>query len=154
MNGSSDGTAPSSVRPRLAARQAEAARDPNGRDWSTSLNLVRGAAENIKVAEGQTYQVIARAELILQRASQELEAAHDRLAEAERRMQAAEITASQAEAAVREVEARAQRAEIRAAEAEQWLSRIHEAIVSEFPSTVARSRSDAARDATSLLEVA
>jgi chromosome segregation ATPase len=154
MNGSSDGTAPSSARPRVATRQAETPRNSGGRDWSTSLNLVRGAAESVKAAEGQTYQVIARAELILQRASQELEAAHERIAEAERRMQAAETRAGQAEAMIREIEARAQLAEARAGQAEQWLERIHEAIVSEFPQTLSHEPLHAAREATSLLEVA
>jgi hypothetical protein len=116
------------------------------RDWSSSLNLVHRAGLSLREAEDQTQKLVARAEAILERANQELEAAYEGIAAAEERAQAAEARAERSEERLKEAEARAQMAdsraraaearaqlsENRAAASEEWLQRIHEAILAEF----------------------
>jgi hypothetical protein len=117
----------------IEMREDEASRVPPGhRDWSASLNLIKRAGETAKAAEDQTHKIIVRAEATLHRANEELEAAHHRIAIAEERMRAAELRAERAELLAREAQAVAQGAEARAREAEEWLERIHRAVVSEF----------------------
>jgi chromosome segregation ATPase len=116
------------------------------RDWSASLNLVHKAGVSLREAEEQTQKLVTRAQAILERANQELESAYEGLARAEERAQAAESRAEQAETGIKEADARAQLsetrargaearahvAETRAREAEEWLQRIHQAILDEF----------------------
>ena len=83
------------------------------RDFSAALDLVHQAAEAIRATE-------ERAQAIAMRANEELEAAEARI--------------QSAEARVRTAEARAKEAEARAKEYEEWLVRIHDVIVQEFPS--------------------
>src|SRR5918912_1181283 len=116
------------------------------RDWSASLNLVHKAGVSFREAEDQTQMLVSRAQAILEKANQELETAYEGIAAAEEKAQAAaqraeraEARATQAEAQVQMAEARAKAAETRAElaegramEAEEWLQRMHEAIVNEF----------------------
>jgi chromosome segregation ATPase len=116
------------------------------RDWSASLNLVHKAGVSLREAEEQTQKLVTRAQAILERANQELESAYEGLAQAEERAQAAETRAEHAETGIKEADARAQLAETRARgaearahvaetrakEAEEWLQRIHQAILDEF----------------------
>jgi hypothetical protein len=130
------------------ARATNAGYDlPEQRDWSGSLELVRRAGFALRGAEEQTHKLVERAEAILERANRELESAYDSIATAEAGTQAAEARAERAEARLKVIEpaakladarakaaeARAQIAESRAKSAEEWLQRIHETIVSEFP---------------------
>jgi chromosome segregation ATPase len=116
------------------------------RDWSASLTLVHKAGVSLREAEDQTQKLVTRAQAILERANQELESAYEGLARAEERATAAEARAEQAETGIKEAdartqlaetrargaEARAHVAETRAREAEEWLQRIHQAILDEF----------------------
>lgn len=89
------------------------------RDITHALELVHGAAQNMKAAEERARESEVRTQALVQRATEELKSA-------EARVQASE-------ARVRAAEARAQEAEARAREAEEWLSQIFSTISEELP---------------------
>lgn len=89
------------------------------REFAAAIDLVREAAEAMKVAENRTREAEARTQTVAQRAAEELKSA-------EARLQATE-------ARVRTAEARAQDAEARAQEADSWLRQILSTISEELP---------------------
>lgn len=146
MNGS-EKIIPLAGQPKDIRAANAASGTPDQRDWSASLDLVHRAGFALRGAEEHTQKLVERAEVILTRANRELESAYETIATAEAGMQAAEARAERAEARLKVVEpaaqlaearakaaeARAQVAENRAKTAEEWLQRIHETILNEFP---------------------
>src|SRR3954447_18329338 len=147
------------LRPTLQASSREPAR-PVGQspqqDWPAALDLVRQAAEVVRQSEQRVQEQETRIQDLAQRVRDELKAAQDRADAAEARALAAEnrlqttetrvqVAESRAEARVKAAELRAQEADERAKAAEarseaaqEWLTRIHDAIVSQlsnFPGT-------------------
>ena len=98
-------------------------------DWPAALDLVRQAAEVVKQSENRIQEQEARIQDLVQRVREELRAAEDRALAAEARAEQAQI---QAQARVRAAEMRAQEAEGRADAAQEWLTRIHDTIVSQL----------------------
>jgi hypothetical protein len=91
-------------------------------DWSTSLDLVRRAAQAMRAGAERVEQIEARAQAVTQRAAQELEDAQSKIEALEARLTVAE--------------ARAKNSAARAREAEGWLWRIDEAITQEIPESL------------------
>ena len=98
--------------PREADRDAAAVEGAGGRrDWSASLDLIHEATEAIRISEERSSEL-----------EQELERT------AARALERAETLEAQLAAA----QNRAELAERRAAEAEEWLARLHDAVVAGF----------------------
>ena len=126
---------------------------PSRRDWTEALDLVQRAAETVRMSESRMQQLV-------QQAQDEVHASRNRIISAEARAEDAELRLRDMEALVRELELRAREAENRAREAEirtrdadaraadaeqrvraaegrtreaeEWLDKVHAAIVSEF----------------------
>jgi len=111
---------PSAVRPRPSNRGQN--------DWAFALDAVYRAAETMRVNEEQARETEVRSMDLVEKAIKELKTAEGRL-------QAAES----AGAAAAE---RARDAEVRAQEAEEWLKRLHDAIVDQL--ITGRNRNDSA----------
>lgn len=92
--------------------------EPALRDWTMALDLVREAAETVRMADARTQDLVQRA--------------HAEMREANARVLAAEARADEAELRAGELATRLREAEARATEAEGWLRRLHDAIVHEF----------------------
>ncbi|HEX8166922.1 MAG TPA: hypothetical protein VF601_14205 [Beijerinckiaceae bacterium] len=101
------------------ADQARQPEQPSKPEWATSLALVHQAAEAMRAGADRWHEVETRAQALLARATKELDAAQRRIAELEARLRASEAVQK--------------KTETRAKEAEDWLRRIHEAIVGELP---------------------
>jgi hypothetical protein len=99
-----------SVRPRPASRGQN--------DWAFALEAVYRAAETMRASEEQARETETKSMELVEKAIKELKTAENRL-------QAAES----AGAAAAE---RARDAEVRASEAEEWLKRLHDAIVEQL----------------------
>jgi len=114
-------------------------------NWPAALDLVRQAAEVVRQSEHRVQEQDARIHELVQRVREELKAAQDRAQAAEARAQSSE---TRAESRIRAAEARAQVAEVRASEsdarakeadaranaAQEWLTQIHDTIVSQLSS--------------------
>lgn len=141
------------VMPQREPEAVQTSSEPTRRDWTDTLDLVRQASESIKASEARTAQIESRTQELVERAFEELAAAKARIsaaeiatADAESRHKAAEIRASEAEARgkaseakladterkLKAVEARLRVAEARAESAEQWLGRVHNAVLEGF----------------------
>lgn len=112
-------------------------------DWPAALDLVKQAAEVVRQSEHRVQEQENRIQEIAHRVREELKSAQERAEKAESRAQvieksaearvkAAEAKAHEAEARVRAAEARAKEAEARAEVAQEWLTRIHETIVTQL----------------------
>jgi hypothetical protein len=88
------------------------------RDFEGTLDLVRQSAAHMKAIRDRIEEVETRARVAIHRAGLELKAAEARTRAAEKRVQ--------------EMEERARQAELRAKQAEEWLARIHTAIVEQL----------------------
>jgi hypothetical protein len=138
------------LRPTLQQPSPEPPRPVNRtpqHNWLAALDLVRQAAEVVRESEHRVQEQEARIQDLVQRVREELKTAQDRAEAAEARAQATETRAearikaaelrgqeaeARAEARVKAAEARAQEAEARAEAAQEWLSRIHDTIVSQL----------------------
>lgn len=107
---------PKSADPGAASRPAG---PMTAREFAAAIDLVREAAEAMKVSENRTREAEARNQALAQRASEELKAAEARIAAADARTRAAE--------------ARAQESEARAQESDSWLRQIFATISDELP---------------------
>ncbi len=96
------------------------------RDWAFALDAVYRAAETMQVSEEQARQTETQSMELVEKAIKELKLAEGRLHAAE----SAGATAAE----------RAREAETRAAEAEEWLKRLHDAIVEQLISGRGRGR--------------
>jgi hypothetical protein len=106
---------------RFSEADAERVEDrpvPEKHHLASALNIVYQAAEAARATEEHSRQVESRAQALIQRAIADVEAAEARIKAAEARAAAAE--------------SRAESAEARAREAEDWLNRIHTAIVEQL----------------------
>ena len=86
-----------------------------GRDWGAALDLITEAAEAVRLAEDRTVAAEQYNQQLTQFYKEQSKAAEAKLAAAEKRAEAAEL---------------------RAAEAEEWLGRLHDAIVTGFKGVV------------------
>lgn len=82
-----------------------------GRDWSAAIDLINEASEAVRLAEERTVSAEQYSEKLTQFYKEQLKVVEGKLAAAERRADAAEL---------------------RASEAEEWLARLHDAIVTGF----------------------
>ncbi|HEX8167723.1 MAG TPA: hypothetical protein VF601_18295 [Beijerinckiaceae bacterium] len=89
------------------------------RDVGWALTRLREAAEAARQTEQRNQELQERKDALASRVEEELDLASARIRSAEARAQAAEIRAAHAEA--------------RIAELQQWLDRIHDLILEEFP---------------------
>ena len=136
------------LRPTLQQPSPEPSRPasrPSQQDWPAALDLVRQAAEVVRQSEYRVQEQEARIQDLVQRVRGELKAAQDRAEAAEARVQAveqrAQATEARAEGRVKAAETRAQEAEARAEAAHQWLTRIHDTIVSQLSDFLSAQRS-------------
>jgi ABC-type Na+ efflux pump permease subunit len=136
------------LRPTLQQPSPEPSRPasrPSQQDWPAALDLVRQAAEVVRQSEYRVQEQEARIQDLVQRVRGELKAAQDRAEAAEARVQAveqrAQATEARAEGRVKAAETRAREAEARAEAAHQWLTRIHDTIVSQLSDFLSAQRS-------------
>jgi hypothetical protein len=102
----------------LPARSTAGAESRHAYDYPGAIELVRGAADFMRVMEERARESESRIQEILQRTAQELKAAEARAEAADQRTRAAE--------------ARAEDAERRARETQEWLDRILNVISEEL----------------------
>jgi len=114
--GAAEAVAP--LPPEMAERPAERPAAGRPRDFEGTLDLVRQSAAHMKAIRDRIEEVETRARVAIHRAGLELKAAEARTRAAEKRVQ--------------EMEERARQAELRAKQAEEWLARIHSAIVEQL----------------------
>jgi hypothetical protein len=115
------------LRVALAAeeRPAELPRGRNGLseyDLAAAVDLVGQAGHAMRETHERAQEMEARHQSLMERATEQLNAA-------EARIKAAETRARIAEARLQEMEGRVRDAEARAKKAEEWLLRIHRAVV-------------------------
>lgn len=116
ISGAQEAVAPLPSEP--ADRSAERPAPGRPRDFEGTLDLVRQSAAHMKAIRDRIEEVETRARVAIHRAGLELKAAEARTRAAEKRVQ--------------EMEERARQAELRAKQAEEWLARIHSAIVEQL----------------------
>lgn len=90
-------------------------RAAGGRDWGAALDLIAEAAEAVRLAEDRTVAAEQYNQQLTQFYKDQSKVAEAKIAAAEKRAEAAEL---------------------RAAEAEEWLGRLHDAIVTGFKGVV------------------
>lgn len=95
------------------------------REWAAALDAIHQAAEQLRATDDHARDVEARGVTLVERALKELKIAEGRI--------------EAAEAATRAAEARCREAELRAKEAEEWVSRLHDEILSNLISARADS---------------
>lgn len=100
--------------PSAIERQPEKRPAP-GRDWGAALDLITEAAEAVRLAENRTVAAEQYNQQLTQFYKEQSKATEATIAAAEKRAEAAEV---------------------RAAEAEEWLGRLHDAIVTGFKGVV------------------
>lgn len=86
-----------------------------GRDWGAALDLITEAAEAVRLAEDRTVAAEQYNHQLTQFYKDQIKATEAKIAAAEKRAEAAEL---------------------RAVEAEEWLGRLHDAIVTGFKGVV------------------
>ncbi len=102
--------------PSATERQPEKRAVPGGRDWAAALDLITEASEAVRLAEDRTIAAEQYNQQLTQFFKDQGKATEAKIAAAEKR---------------------AELAELRAAEAEEWLARLHDAIVGGFKGVVA-----------------
>jgi hypothetical protein len=106
-------------------RPVELPRNRNGLteyDFAAAVDLVGQAGQTMRESQERAQEMEARHQSLMERATEQLNAA-------EARIKAAETRARIAEARLQDMETRVRDAEGRAKKAEEWLLRIHRAVV-------------------------
>jgi hypothetical protein len=91
---------------------------PQQRDWSSALELIREASEAVRFSEERVTELESEMQELAAKAAEGLRSLESQLSASERRNA--------------QFEERARLAEARASEAEGWLVRLHDAIVASF----------------------
>ncbi len=104
------------------------------RDFSSAIELVEEAREAIRIAEERTQDLEAQLKKVLDDATNEIETM-------KRLQQASSSEITQLRAQVAGAESRAELAEKRAADAEEWLCRLHDAVMNSLGRVLGRPAS-------------
>lgn len=98
-------------------------------DWTTLIERVQSAAKHTRAVEAQAQERELRFQQIFEQMQEDIAAANERVRAAEAQVRDVQARAG---AQIMAADERTKAAEERARSAEDWLGRVHEAVLSEF----------------------
>lgn len=117
------------VTPPANAADTPAIRQSGPQDWAALIERVQSAAKHTRAIEAQAQERELRFQQIFDQMQEDIAGANERVHAAEAQVRDVQARAG---AQIMATEERAKAAEERARSAEDWLARVHEAVLSEF----------------------